>query len=102
MFRAWARMVVYGEFSPPIRRYAAGAAFLRSQGVGARVDTVHGLDVVQRSLGHLVVESGLPHPGQGRASGYEGEGYVIVRHQRTEVVERALRRLITTIQIAAR
>ena len=100
MFRAWARMVVFGEFSPPIRRYAAGAAFLRGQGAGERVRSVHGLDAAQRALGHLVVESSLPNRGQGRSSSYEGEGYVIIRHHRTAVVERALRRLISTVQIA--
>ena len=102
MFRAWANMVVYGEFSPPIRRFAAGAAFLRGQGGGDRISAVHGLHAAHRALGHLVVESKLPRLGQARASSYEGEGYVIVRHPRTAVVEKALRRLISTVQVATR
>ena len=102
MFRAWARMVVFGEFSPPIRRYAAGAAFLRGQGTGGKVGGVHGMDAAQRALGPLVVEAKMPRSGQQRSSSYEGEGYVIVRHPRTEVVEKALRRLISTIQVATR
>lgn len=95
---AWARLMVFGAFDPPERRYAAGAAFLRGQGPG-RVRAIHGLESAQRQMGHLVVEAHLPRLGQPRADGYEGEGYVIVRHPETEVVVEALSRLIGTVRV---
>ena len=95
---AWARVMVYGEFTPPERRYAVGAAYLRGQGAG-QVKAVHGLDEAGRELGHLVVDFKLPQPGQHPTGSYEGEGYVILRHPETEVVERALARLVSLIRV---
>jgi len=60
---------------------------------------VRGLEEAQEELGGLVVEAQLPKPGQPAAGTYEGEGYVIVRHQETEVVERALHRLVSLIRV---
>ena len=54
--RAWAELVVLDRFDPPERQFAAGTAYLRGQGRG-RVRAVHGLDALQRRLGHLVVEA---------------------------------------------
>jgi hypothetical protein len=98
MYEAWARLMVYGEFRPPERKWAVGAAYLRGQGRG-RVKAVHGLEQAQREMGELVVEVSLPEPGQPRASGYEGEGYVILRHPRTEVVEKALLRAVSLLRV---
>lgn len=97
-YRAWARLMIFDEFDPPPRRYAAGIAFLRAQGRG-RVRGIHGLSEAQREMGSLVVEVKLPQPGQLPASSYEGEGYVVLRHPRTEVVEQALRRLVTLVRV---
>ena len=97
-YRLWARLMIDGAFDRPERRYAAGAAFLRGQGSG-RVRAIHGLDLAQRDLGPLVVEAQLPRPGQLPASSYEGDGYVILRHPETRVVEEALRRLISTVRV---
>ena len=98
LYRAWARLMVFAEFEPPPRRYAAGAAYLRGQGSG-RVKAVHGLEQAQRELGELVVEAKLPQPGQTPSGSYEGEGYVILRHPETEVVERALHRLVSLVRV---
>ena len=95
---AWARVMVYGVFEKPERRYAAGAAFLRGQGRG-QVKAVHGLEQAERELGSLVVDVKLPSIGQHPATSYEGEGYVILRHAETAVVERALARLISLIRV---
>jgi hypothetical protein len=95
---AWARVMVYGEFDTPQRRYAVGAAFLRGQGRG-QVKAIHGLEQAERELGSLVVDVKLPSIGQHPASSYEGEGYVILRHTETTVVEQALARLITLIRV---
>ena len=97
-YRAWAELVVLGRFEPRERRYAAGTAYLRGQGRG-RVRAVHGVDDLQRDLGDLVVEARLPEPGQPAATGYEGEGYVIVRDPDTEVVRDALHRIVSGIRV---
>lgn len=97
-YRAWARVMIDGTFDPPERKYAAGAAFLRGQGHG-RIRTIHGLDRAQRDLGPLVVEAHLPRPGQAPSSSYEGDGFVILRHRETAVVQDALQRLITTVRV---
>jgi phosphoribosylaminoimidazole carboxylase (NCAIR synthetase) len=97
-YRVWCELVLLGRFDPPERRYAAGTAYLRGQGRG-RVRAVHGVDKLQSELGHLVVEAKLPQPGQPASSGYEGEGYVIVRDPDTEVVRDALRRIVTGIRV---
>lgn len=97
LYRAWARVVVHDEFVPAPRAYAVGAAYLRGQGTG-RVLAVHGLENV-REVAPLVVESRLPRRGQPHGEGYEGDGYVIIRHPDTAVVERALSLIITAIRV---
>jgi formate-dependent phosphoribosylglycinamide formyltransferase (GAR transformylase) len=99
LYRAWARLMVFATFDPPARRYAAGAAYLRAQGSGTRIVAVHGLDRAQAELGSLVVETKLPRPGQPPSGSYEGEGYVILRHPETEVVERGLHRLVSLVRV---
>ena len=101
LYRAWARLVIHDRFEPPERKYAAGAAFLRAQGEGRRVARIRGLEEAQRELGEVVVEAKLPRPGQPRGDGYEGEGWVLVRHPETAVVEEALLRLIRTLRVEA-
>jgi len=98
LLAAWAHLMIHGQFAPPPRRWAAGAAFLRGMGAG-RVATVRGLARAQEELGPLVVEAKLPRPGQPKSTSYEGEGHVVVRHERTEVVEKALMRLISLIRV---
>lgn len=98
LYHAWAKLMVHEVFVPPSREYAAGIAFLRGQGQGA-VRRIHGLEQAQREMAELVVEVRLPSPGQARASGYEGEGYVILRHRDTDVVERALMRVVSLIRV---
>ena len=97
--QAWARLMIFGQWHAPTeRRYAAGAAFLRGQGQG-RVKAVHGIDVVQREVGELVTDARLPVVGQEKSQSYEGEGWIIVRHRETGVVEEALRRIISTVRV---
>jgi biotin carboxylase len=96
---AWARLMVFGELAPfPERRYATGGAYLRGQGQG-RVRAVHGLDVIGRELGHLITDAKLPQIGQEKARSYEGEGYILLRHPETRVVEDALRHVISTVRV---
>jgi len=97
-YRAWARLMVEERFEPPPRRYAAGIAYLRGQGSGA-VRSIRGLDRAQQELGPLVVEARLPRAGQPAASGYEGEGYVVLRHPRTDLVAEGLARLVELVRV---
>lgn len=95
---AWVRLMVYGEFQPPQRKYAVGAAFLRGQGQG-HVRAVHGLEQADRELGGLVCDARLPQIGQPASVSYEGEGYIIFRHPETAVVEQALRRVVELVHV---
>jgi biotin carboxylase len=96
--QAWARVMIFKEFDPPERRYAAGAAFLRGQGDG-RVSAIRGWDLVQRELRELVTDAKLPEVGTPASSSYEGEGFVIVRHPETSVVEEAVMRIVSLLRI---
>ena len=90
--------MVFDEFDPPPRRYAVGAAYIRGQGVG-RVKRIRGLDEAQKRFGSIVVEAKLPREGEPPSDSYEGDGYVIVRHHDTDVVEDALRDIVRTIRV---
>ncbi|MFN8883838.1 acetyl-CoA carboxylase biotin carboxylase subunit family protein [Gemmatimonas sp.] len=98
---AWVRLMVDGTFTLPERRYAVGTAYLRGQGQGT-VAAVEGLDQVQREWGHLICDYRLPHLGQSPTGSYEGEGFMIVRHPDTGVVQAALARIISTIRVVLR
>lgn len=96
---AWAKLETFGTFDPfPKRRYAAGGAYLRGQGQG-RVRDVHGLDRVYRDVGHLITDARLPTRGHEKAASYEGEGFILVRHEETRVVEDALRHIISNVRV---
>jgi hypothetical protein len=98
LYGAWAQLMVHGTFAPPERGWSAGTVFLRGQGTG-HVRAVHGLDGLPDEVSSLVVESRLPEPGQLSSGSYEGDGYIIVRHQDTAVVTDAMRRLVTGLQV---
>jgi hypothetical protein len=97
-YRAWPRLMIFDQFDPPPRRYAAGAAYFRGQGRG-RVKAIHGLGEAQKRYGHLVVESKLPRAGQAPSDSYEGDGFVILRHPESDVVEDALRNIVQLVQV---
>ncbi len=105
-YHAWPRLMIFDEFEPPQRRYAVGAAYFRGQsrGVGRGpgnvvVRAIRGLEEVQKQFGHLVVESRLPRIGQSPADSYEGDGYVIVRHPESGVIEHALRQIVSLVRV---
>lgn len=101
-YRAWARAVVDGELDAPwARKRAVGCAFLRGMGSG-RVAQVRGIDQAQdalRSLGAHVAEVKLPELGAPKSDGYEGDGFVVVHHERTDVVRAALKKIIETVRV---
>lgn len=107
-FQMWARLMIHEVFEPPERKYAAGVAFFRAQtlyrGGGesprtGRIVKLHGLDEAQKEIGHLVVEANLPKLGHHKAATYEGDGYAILRHPDTDVVDKALKRLVSLVQV---
>jgi hypothetical protein len=98
MYTAWARLEIFGDFEPPERRYAVGAAYLRGQGAGS-VASIRGLDTLQQELGDLVVEAEIPREGQPSSGTYEGDGHVILRHPETSVVEAGLRRIVEVARV---
>jgi hypothetical protein len=63
------------------------------------VRAIHGLDRAQAELGSLVVEARLPRAGQSPGEGYEGEGWVVLRHPDTGTVARGLRRLVELVRV---
>lgn len=98
LYRAWAEVSIHDHFEIPERRYAAGAAYLRGQGTG-RIAKVHGLDEIRDSLGEIIVEAKIPQPGQPPSGSYEGEGFIIVRHPDSAMVESALKMIIETVRV---
>jgi biotin carboxylase len=99
MFQAWAELIAHDRFTPRMRRHACGAAFLRGQGTGDRVTSVTGLATAIEALGSTLVEMRAPKVGMPRASGYEGEGWALVRHASTEGCMAALKTLIERVQV---
>ncbi len=102
LYRAWARLVVDGVWEGPYeRRWSVAGVYLRGPGQG-RVAAVEGLEEAQERMGALVAEAVLPQPGRPRARGYEGDGFVIVKHAEDAVVLEAARILISTLKVRYR
>lgn len=99
MYRAWARATIDEAFDGPWeRKYSVGVAYLRGMGRG-RVSRVTGVDRANELVGRHVVESRLPVVGAMKADTYEGDGYVIARHEDTEVVKAVMKTIIETIKV---
>jgi hypothetical protein len=99
MFADWARLMTFDQFEPKPRRCAAGSAFFRGPGTGARIVSVTGIERAIEECGDALLMMRTPKIGQPRAEGYEGEGFAIVKHATTEGVKRALRALIENVQV---
>ena len=98
-YLAWARAVVDDEFDGPYRRqYAVGCAFFRGMGRG-RIARVEGVAEASAKIGKHVVEAKLPTVGAPKSDSYEGDGYAIVRHPDTAVVQEALATLVRTLRV---
>ncbi len=103
MFADWARLMALDTFTPKERRCAAGAAFFRGPPAGtsrdARVASVTGIERAVAECGDALVMMKTPKVGQPRASGYEGEGWAIVKHPTTDGAKQLLKTLIESVQI---
>jgi hypothetical protein len=99
MISEWAKLISFDTFTPPQRKWAAGAAFFRGQGGGDRVVEVTGVEEAKAKCGASLVEFRAPKVGQTRGPGYEGEGIALVKHATTEGVRQALLALVETVQV---
>jgi formate-dependent phosphoribosylglycinamide formyltransferase (GAR transformylase) len=101
LYRAFAQLMIDETFTPLERRYAAGAAYLRGQGggEGAVVRAVRGLDEACADLGELLVQVRAPIVGKAASTSYEGDGFVLVRHPDTALVEKAVRHIVDTVRV---
>lgn len=99
MWQKWVELMVYHRFSMPERRYACGVAFFRGQGTGQVVRAVEGLDAAQALAGRYVVDRQIPKVGMMKASGYEGEGWAIVRADTTKDALEALKALVSHVRV---
>lgn len=98
-YRAWARAVVDDELDAPWnRKYAVGCAFLRGMGQGRVVD-VTGIHETHEAVGNWIMEAKLPTLGATKSDSYEGDGYVIVRHERTDAVRAMIKKIIETVKV---
>lgn len=99
MISKWAELIAFDRFTPPTRKWAAGAACFRGQGTGKRVVQVTGVQKAKELVGKALVEFHPPKVGQARAAGYEGEGFALVKSATTEGVKQALLALIQNVQV---
>jgi hypothetical protein len=90
--------MITGTLTPPRQKYAAGCAYLRGQGTGV-VRQVLGYDQVNKDIGNLITDVRLPEMGSKPTGSYEGEGFVLVRHPETKVVEDALLHIVSTVRV---
>ena len=96
---AWAKLMVHETFDMNVQRQKAGAiVFLRGKGHG-RIVSIEGLAEAQKKMGALVHKVSLPKIGALRSSSYEGDGWVIILHDNTEVVKKAALELIQTVKV---
>jgi hypothetical protein len=104
----WAYSAVFEGFPSLERPYAAGAVFVRGNGLqgrsgesggAGRITAIRGLDRVYDELGHLVVETNLPGPHRAGAANIHGESYMMIRHPDTEKVENALEQIMDMVEI---
>lgn len=99
MYDAWVRLMVTGRCEPPQeRKYAVGTAFFRGIGTG-HVVAIHGLEGVLREFDSMIVESELPYLGQVKADIFDGQGYLMLRHPETRVVEQAILEIVSRVQV---
>jgi biotin carboxylase len=99
IYRAWARSVIDGALDAPWhRKYAAGTAYIRGMGRG-RVASVRGVRETHEAIGPWLVEAKLPTIGAHKNDSYEGDGYVMVKHESTAKVQEMIRTIIETIKI---
>ena len=101
MWEKWAELMVFERWNIPERKYAVASVFLRAQGRGATINRIQGVKEVKQQLSSFLLAGSLPKIGQHRSSHYEGDGWLILKHENTQTLVQALRKVLTTIRIEA-
>ncbi|HUR30409.1 MAG TPA: ATP-grasp domain-containing protein [Saprospiraceae bacterium] len=96
--KAWVRLMVYGDQEIPEIKYSCGAAYLRGPGHG-KVSDVPGLEQMRSKYNHIITDIRSPKKGQQKSTSYEGEGFIIVRHPNSLIVENALEDIVNTVRV---
>jgi len=97
--KAWARLMINDEPVSPEIKYSSGAAYLRGQGEG-RVSQIEGLSEVRTKYADIITDIRVPKIGQEKSQSYEGEGFIILRHPDSKVVEEALKEIVETVRVS--
>ena len=58
-----------------------------------------GVHEIYEAIGKSIVEAELPTVGAAKKDGYEGDGYIIVRHRKTEAVEEMVKTILATVRV---
>ncbi len=101
VLRSWVELMVYSKADIPEMKYTSGAAYLRGQGNGY-VSHVNGLEEIRSRYNDIITDIRIPKPGQEKSASYEGEGFVILRHKDSAVVENALQDIIENVKVVMR
>ena len=96
--KSWAKLMIYDEPISPEIKYSCGAAYLRGQGEG-RVSHVEGLSEIRAKYADIITDVRVPKPGQEKSKSYEGEGFIILRHPDSKLVEDALKEIVETVKV---
>ena len=94
----WVRLMIFDEVTIPKIQYSSGAAYLRGQGHG-RVTGIEGLEPIKSKYNDIITDIRIPKPGQEKSQIYEGEGFIILRHPDTKVVEEALKDIVENVKV---
>jgi hypothetical protein len=98
-YLVWARTTLDSSFDGPWERtFAVGTVFLRGTGSGT-IEGIDGIQAVEEQLRDLVMDFRQPRVGALKSDTYTGDGYVTVRHPKTDVVEDALDLIARTVRI---
>jgi hypothetical protein len=60
---------------------------------------VEGLEPIRAKYNDLITDIRIPKQGQEKSMSYEGEGYIILRHPDSKVVEKALKEIVETVKV---
>lgn len=96
--RTWMKLMIYNKTEIPSIKYSSGAAYLRSQG-NDRIRSVEGVNEIRSKYNDIITDIKIPKPGQEKSASYEGEGFIIVRHKDSMVVEQALKEIVETVKV---
>lgn len=96
--RSWVQLMVYGKAEIPSMQYTSGAAYLRAPRQG-HISHVEGIETIRSRYKDIITDIRIPQKGQLTSTSYEGEGFVIVRHPDTQVVDLALQDITEHVKV---